>query len=72
MERSIHTVIVSVLDLYAHDEILAWKRYPQYRPFVKWIHRRRLDSIIKGPAMCLFDFFCAVELKKIAKQQLNY
>ena len=33
----------------AHDDVIKWKHFPRYWPFVKGIHRSPVDSPNKGP-----------------------
>ena len=41
----------------SHDDIMKWKYFPHYRPFVRGIHQSLVDSLYKGPAMWNFWFF---------------
>ena len=31
-----------------HDDVIKWKHFPRYRPFVRGIHRSPVDSLHKG------------------------
>ena len=37
-----------VWDFLFHDDVIKWKHFPRYRPFVKGIHRWLVDSLHKG------------------------
>ena len=39
-----------------HDGIMTWKRFSQYRSFVRGIHRSQKDSPHKGPVVRSFNF----------------
>ena len=41
--------------LLSHDDVMKWKSFPHYWPFVKGIHRWPVDSFRKGPVMRTFD-----------------
>ena len=34
---------VSISSAYNHDDIIKWKHFPRYWPFVRWIHRSPVD-----------------------------
>ena len=36
------------LDTYVHDDVIKWKHFPRYWPFVRGIHRSPLNSPHKG------------------------
>ena len=38
-----------------HHDVMAWKCFPHYWPFVRGIHRSPVDSPHKGPVMERFD-----------------
>ena len=41
-----------------HDEVMTWKRFRHYWPFVLGIHQSLVDSLHKGPVMwCSFLMF---------------
>ena len=54
-----------------HDNALAWKRFPQYCPFVRGIHRSPGDSPHKGLLMQSFDSFFVVKLKQVTQQTVD-
>ena len=33
---------------YIHDDVIKWKHFPRYWPFVRGIHRSRVNSLHKG------------------------
>ena len=39
-------------------DVVAWKYFPHYWPFVRGIHWSPQGSCHKGPVMCTFDIFC--------------
>ena len=41
-----------------HDDVISWKHFLHYYPFVKGIHWWQVDYLHKGPLMQGFDFFC--------------
>ena len=43
-----------------HDDVMTWKCFPSYWPFMRGIHWPLLDSPHKGPVMGSFDEFFAV------------
>ena len=40
-----------------HDDVIKWKHFPRYWPFVRGIHRRPVNSPHKGPVTRSFDVF---------------
>ena len=44
-----------------HDDVIRWKHFPRYRPFVRGIHRSPVDSPHKGQlrAALMGFFICA-------------
>ena len=52
-DRSIHDII--------HDDVIKWKHFPRYLPFVRWIYRWPVNSLHtgqwRGPLM--FSLICA-------------
>ena len=32
----------------SHDDVIKWKHFPRYWPFVRWIHRSPVNSPLKG------------------------
>ena len=45
----------------AHDDVIKWKHFPRYRPFVWWIHRSPVNSPHKGQwrGALIFFMICA-------------
>ena len=45
----------------AHDDVIKWKHFPRYWPFVRGIHRSPVNSLHKGrwPGALMFSFICA-------------
>ena len=60
----------------SHKGILRWWRHDigiritSYWPFVQWIHRLLMDSLLKGPVKLGFDGLFFVNLHKLWKEQL--
>ena len=54
-----------VTDIYLsnviHDDVIKWKHFPRYWPFVRGIHRSPVNSLHKGPwrGALLFSLICA-------------
>ena len=47
-----------------HDDVIKWKHFPRYWPFVRGIHRWPVNSPHKGPVMRSFDVFFDLRLNK--------
>ena len=47
--------------LYIHDDVIKWKHFPCYWPFVLWIHRSPVNSPHKGLwcGALMFSLICA-------------
>ena len=41
-------IIFIVIVTAAHDDVIKWKRFPRYWPFVRGIHRSPVNSTHKG------------------------
>ena len=53
------------------DDVMTWKRFSRYWPFVMGIHRLPMDSHHKGPVTRDFDIFFDVSLnKQLSKQAI--
>ena len=54
-----------------HDDIMKWKQFPGYWPFVWVIHRSPVNSPHKGPVTRSFDVFFDLRLyKRLSKQSI--
>ena len=54
-----------------HDDVIKWKHFPRYWPFVRGIHRPPMNSPDKGQWRS-FDVFCDVRLnKQLSKQSIR-
>ena len=44
-----------------HDDVIKWKHFPRYWPFVRWIHRSPANSSHKSQwrGALMFSFICA-------------
>ena len=47
--------------LLLHDDVIKWKHFPPYWPFVRWIHRSPVDSPRKAQwrGALMLSFICA-------------
>ena len=43
----------------SHDDVIKWKHFPRYWPFVQGIHRWPVNSPHKRPVMLMFSLICA-------------
>ena len=43
-----------------HEDVVSWKRFPHYWPFVRGIHRWPVNSPRKGPVMRIVDAYFVV------------
>ena len=52
-----------------HDDVIKWKYFPRYRPFVRGIHRSPVNSPHKGQwrGALVFSLICALN-KRLSKQ----
>ena len=52
---------VRYLSLNFHDDVIKWKHFPRYWPFVRWIHRSPVNSPHKGQwrEALMFSLICA-------------
>ena len=52
-----------VLDI--HDDVVKWKAFPRYWPFMKGIHRSTVNSPQKRPVTRNFDVFFDLRPNKL-------
>ena len=45
---SIRTLVTYFSEIWIHDDVIKWKHFPQYWPFVMGIHRWPVDSFNRG------------------------
>ena len=47
--------------MYSHDDVIKWKHFPRYWPFVRWIYRASVNSPHKGKrhGALMFSLICA-------------
>ena len=58
-----------VHSMFVHDDVIKWKHFPRYWPFVRGIHRSPLNSSHKGQWHGAFDVFFHLRLnKRLSKQ----
>ena len=53
--HALHQRLIQVLNM--HDDIIKWKHFPRYWPFVRGIHRSPVNSLHKGQWHGAFDVF---------------
>ena len=51
------------------DDVIKWKQFPRYWPFVRGNHRSTVNSPRKGPVTRSFDVFCDLCLNKWLSKQ---
>ena len=53
----------------SYDDVIKWKHFPRYWPFVRGIHRSSVNSPHKGqwPGALMFSLICALN-KRLSKQ----
>ena len=54
-----------------HDDVIKWKHFPCYWPFVRGIHRWPVDSVQKMPVMRSSDIFFDLRLSKRISKELR-
>ena len=56
-----------------HDDVIKWKHFPRYWPFVRGIHRSLVNSPHKWPVTWSFDVFFDLRLnKRLSKQSWGW
>ena len=56
-----------------HDDVIKWKQFPRYWPFVRGIHRSPVNSLHKGQWRGAFDvFFDLCRNKRLNKQSRGW
>ena len=56
-----------------HDDVIKWKHFPRYWPFVRGIHRWPVNSPHKRPVTRSFDAFFDLRLnKRLSKQSWGW
>ena len=61
------------LDTSAHDDVIKWKHFPCYWPFVRGIHRSPVNSPAQRPVTRSFDVFFDLRLnKRLSKQSWGW
>ena len=56
-----------------HDDVIKWKHFPRYWPFVRGIHRLPVNSPHKGQCTRSFDAFFDLRLnKRLSKQSWGW
>ena len=56
-----------------HDDVMKWKHFPRYWPFVRGIHRSPVNSLHKGQwrGALMFSLICALN-KRLSKQSWGW
>ena len=61
--RSTHYILfaIFVYVYFSHDDVIKWKHFPRYWPFVRVIHRSPVNSPLKGQwrGALMFSLICA-------------
>ena len=54
-------MFISIQSLFSHDDVIKWKHFPRYWPFVRGIHRSPVNSPHKGQwrGALMFSLICA-------------
>ena len=54
-------ILLPTLASAAHDDVIKWKHFPRYWPFVRGIHRSPVNSLHKGQwrGALMFSLICA-------------
>ena len=59
--------------VYSHDDVIKWKHFPRYWPFVRGIHRSPVNSPHKGQETRSFDVFFDLRLnERLSKQSWGW
>ena len=68
----IHFFIAKSVD-WSHDDVIKWKRFPRYWPFVRGNPRSPVNSPHKGqwPEALMFSLICALN-KRLSKQSWGW
>ena len=66
LKASKHSVALRLLE--SQDDVIKWKHFPRYRPFVRGIHRSPVNSTHKGQwrGTLMFPLICALN-KRFSK-----
>ena len=70
-------IVQIIINIYTklvfHDDVIKWKHFPRYWPFVRGIHRWPVNSPHKGQwrRALMFSFICALN-KRMSKQLLGW
>ena len=72
LSRNITTFLFHIVDITPadtlHDDVLKWKHFPRYWPFVREIHRSPVNSQHKGQRRGALVFFFDLRLNKPLKK----
>ena len=55
-----------------HDNVMIWKHFPHYWPFVSKIHQSPVFSRHKGPLIRILDAFFVLSLDKLVKKTVEW
>ena len=62
-----HTLTRLLNYVFWHDDVIKWKNFPRYWPFVKGIHRAAVDSPHKGSDAELWCFLWSAPEQTVAQ-----
>ena len=68
----IHTKMLVPFNSGPHDDVIKWKHFLRYRPFVRGIHRSPMNSRTKASVAELWCFFDLLLNKLLSKQSLGW
>ena len=63
-----HRCVCRCPSIYSHDDVINWKHFPRYWPFVPGIQRSPVDSPHKGQNAELWCFFFYLRHKRLSKE----
>ena len=70
---NVSTVCAKLFRRKLHDDVIKWKHFPRYWPFVRVIHRSPVQSPHKGQWRGAFDVFFDLRLnKRLSKQSWGW
>ena len=61
--------LASPIVLLCQDDVMSWKRFLQYWPFVRGIYLLPIDSPHNGPVLRIFDVSFVVSMERLLKQE---
>ena len=62
-------LLIGQMETHTHDDVMKWKHFPRYWPFVRGIHRSPVNSPAQRPVTRSFSLFFELRLnKRLSKQ----